>query len=230
VAYLANECRAGSRPGDIFANVPGLRSLNCNFGSWGATDDLSIAISQTYAQGIAQMGLQANSVGEDSGSTTYGASYSRLLSSGLIGLRMHDGYPLAKSLPDASFALFSHLQQSAGTLWEQVWMPKLPPYQPNDNLDRSGFLPPRVSLVPPSDPRIVRALVEFGYAEYGSPDAHFCTSRRETCAAVATILRIPDVAPALRAVEEDKPTHSSQRPIVMVVIAGNSSRIGCGRD
>src|ERR1039458_3635627 len=38
-------------------------------------------------------------------------------------------------------------------------------------------------------------------------------------------LRTPDVAPELRAVEEDKLTHSSQRPIVTVVIAGNSSRI-----
>src|ERR1019366_1004259 len=42
---------------------------------------------------------------------------------------------------------------------------------------------------------------------------------------VETSLRTPDVAPELRAVEEDKLTHSSQRPIVTVVIAGNSSRI-----
>jgi hypothetical protein len=188
VAYLSNECRPGSKPGDIFANVPGLTSFNCNSGSWGSSADLCIAISPTFAQGIAQMGLQANSVGEEIGSTTYGAGYSRLLSSGLIGLRMHDGYPLAKSLPDGSFALLSHLQQSAGTLWEQVWMLKLPPYQQNDSLDRSGFLPLEVSLVPPSDPRIVSAVVEFGYAEYGAPDAHFCTSRREACVAVATVL------------------------------------------
>src|ERR1019366_2333418 len=42
---------------------------------------------------------------------------------------------------------------------------------------------------------------------------------------IETRLRTPDVAPELRAVEEDKLTHSSQRPIVTVVIAGNSSRI-----
>jgi hypothetical protein len=192
VAYLANECRPGSKPGDVFANVPGLNSLNCDSGSWGASADLCVAINPTFVQGIVQMGLQANSVGEPIGSATFGAGYSRLLSGGLAGLRMHDGYPLAKALPDGSFALFSHLQQSGGTLWEQVWMLKLPPFQQNDSLDRSGFMSLQLSLVPPPDLRIVSAEVEFGYAEYGAPEAHFCTSRREPCVAVATVLNQAD--------------------------------------
>ena len=128
-----------------------------------------------------------NQVGEQAGSTSSGAGYSRVLTSGLVGLRQVDGYPVAKALPDGSWTLFQHTTSS-----KQVWMAKMTPFQLNDAVDRSGFLPLRVDLIPPANQGIQTATIEFGYAEHGSPDQFYCPSRRESCAAVTSSLTQAD--------------------------------------
>ena len=150
VAYLANECRPGSQAGDIFANVPGLKVSYC---ASGTNADLCIGNTPTFAQGVAQLGLLPNSIGEPIGSHETGAGYSRLLTGGLAGLRNHNGYPQAKSLPDGSWALIS--QQAAVS---QAWMVKMPPFVQNDTLDRSAFCRSRsVSRLSPTlvSPRLL---------------------------------------------------------------------------
>ena len=184
VAYLGNECRTGSRPGDAFANVPNLKHQSCTFGD---EPDLCIGAFPTFAQGVVQLGLLPNQVGEKAGSGTSGAGYSRVLTGGLVGLRQTSNYPLAKALPDGSWSLFQYSVD-----FHQIWMVKMPPFLQNDALDRSGFLPLRVDLVPPADPRIQTAVIEFGYAEQGAPDQRFCTSRREACVAVSPVLSQSD--------------------------------------
>jgi hypothetical protein len=65
-------------------------------------------------------------------------------------------------------------------------MAKLPPFTAGDSVDRSTFVRAPVSITTPSGLGIATATVEFGYLEQGTVAQHYCTSRRETCVAVAS--------------------------------------------
>jgi hypothetical protein len=194
VARIAGECVTGSAPGDVFANVPDLTIPYCA----GGGNDLCIASFATFASSVSQFGLLPNRVGVSTTDTSNGAGYSRVLTQALTAPRLMFSYPTAKSLPDASWALFGLAKGN----YSDVMMVKLPPFTAVDNLDRSAFMPLTVSLTPPSDSRIARAVVQFGYAEQGTPSQYFCTSRRETCIAASAALSTDVVNPFYYAVTD----------------------------
>jgi uncharacterized repeat protein (TIGR01451 family) len=179
VALLAGECTAGSLPGQVFVNAPNVQYLNC-LGSDGPQPqnlDICIGNLSTYSQAITQMVMGSDS--DDSNRR------SRVISYGLSGIRNSFNYWTAKSLPDASWALFTRgVAPPFGDLLT-VWMAKLPPLAAPDGVDRSTFLPVTISLAPPANRQIAKAIIQFGYAEQGAPNQYYCTSRREPCVAAS---------------------------------------------
>jgi hypothetical protein len=167
-ARVAGECRPGSTPGEIYANVPSSSGV-CGVQ---APNDLCIGNHPVHGQSVVQLGL-TNSTNDQ---------FSRVLTHGLATYRQMGYYATAKSLPDASWIMFSYLSPSH--VQNEIFLLKPPPYV-RDQLDRSTFLRIPISIAAPQGMRTASAAVEFGYAEYGPADSHFCTSRKEACVAVA---------------------------------------------
>jgi hypothetical protein len=176
VALVPGECRGGSAAGDTFVNAPGVSKVNCAGADGPVPDlpDLCIGNLGAYQQAMVQADLS-------------GRAQPRAITYGLAGIRNSYYYSTAKALPDASWALFNWGQTKPGFgVPVNVWMAKLPPLPPPDGVDRSNYLPLTVNLTPPANPQIVRAIIQFGYAEQGKPDQYYCTSRREACVAASS--------------------------------------------
>ena len=165
-ANADNECYAGSSKGDVFVNIPGSPSLACNNGG-----NACLANFSSLANGA----IQAAADG----------SKSRVITCGLTGLRRTNDYPTAKPLADGSNLLFAY-GDITNFPPSQVLMAKLPPFTTADSVDRSTFVHAPVSITTPSGLGIATATVAFGYQEQGTVAQKYCTSRRETCVAVAS--------------------------------------------
>lgn len=188
VALVAGECRQSSAAGDIFVNAPGVKFLQCKPADGPNPQDFDLCIGNLggYQQTMVQVDLT-------------GKARPRVITGGLSGMRNSFFYSTAKSLPDASWALFNWgvVQPGFGNL-TNVWMAKLPPYV-DDKVDRSTFVRMPVELTAPAGLGVVTAAVEFGYLEQGLAGEHFCTSRREACIAAAATFT--DALPFLYASE-----------------------------
>ena len=177
VANVAGECRAGSQPGDIFINAPKVQYLYCTGGDGPNPGNLDLCFGNagTWAQGMAQVYLGTTS--PDS------VAHSRIVTHGLAGIKDMFYYSTAKSLPNASWALFNVGVEGVTTV--NVWMAKIPPLAAQDTVDRSTFVRSPILITPPLGQHIASATIEFGYSEQGDAGQHYCTSRRETCVAVS---------------------------------------------
>lgn len=180
VANVAGECRTGSAPGDILINAPHVKHLYCTGGDGPNPGNLDLCVGNAgaWVQGMTQVYL--GSTPSDS------VSHTRVVTHGLAGIKNMFYYSTAKSLPDASWALFN-VGVSMGTPTDQVnvWMAKLPPLRKEDEVDRSTFVRAPISVSAPQGQGIASAAVEFGYTEQGGPSPYYCTSRREACVAVS---------------------------------------------
>ena len=188
VANVAGECRAGSAAGDVLINAPKVKYLLCTGGDGPnpANLDLCVGNAGAWVQGMTQVYL---------GSTLADSvSHTRVITHGLAGIKDMFYYSTAKSLPDASWALFN-VGVAIGTPTDQVnvWMAKLPPLEKQDPVDRSTFVRAPISISAPQGQRIASAAIEFGYTEQGGPSQYYCTSRREVCVAAAATVN--DAAP-----------------------------------
>jgi hypothetical protein len=179
VANLAGECWPGSAPGEVFINAPDVKFLQCTGGDGPNPQNHDICIGNVgaWAQGMTQVYLGTTSA--DS------VAHTRVVTRGLAGIKYMFYYSTAKSLPDASWALFNVGSTQVPNPQVNVWMAKLPPFVKQDDVDRSTFVRAPISVTAPQGKGIATAAIEFGYTEYGAADQYFCTSRRETCVASA---------------------------------------------
>lgn len=181
VSLYTDECRPGSKAGDIWVNAPDVSTLQCAGADGPVPDRFDLCIGNMGAFHGAM--VQADLTGK---------VRPRAITFGLAGVRNSFFYSTAKSLPDASWALFSWgvVKQGFGDL-TNVWMAKLPPLV-EDGVDRSTFVRMPVKVIAPVALQVTSAAVEFGYLENGTREQHYCTSRREACVATGAVT---DAAP-----------------------------------
>ena len=148
-------------------------------------NDLCIGNLGAWAQGMTQVYL-GSTLAESVANT-------RIITRGLAGVKNMFYYATAKSLPDASWALFNVGSVLTPNPQVNVWMAKLPPLAKQDNVDRSTFVRAPIQITAPQGQGIASAEIEFGYAEHGATGQFYCTSRREAC--VATAAEVSDAAP-----------------------------------
>ena len=193
VARKGGECRAGSQPGDIYVNCPNMTrrpsgSYGCNWYSENQDKPVDICVGNmsAYLNSIVQVGFKQND---------FTGALGRSLTKGLARYRLMDDYWHGKALSDASWLVFRSMY--TGGAWTDILLGKLPPYPPTDSVARWTFQPIPVKLTPAAGLAVDNAIIEFGYAENGSPGSFYCTSRQEKClATAATVPTTPFAFPS----------------------------------
>ncbi len=167
-----NECRQGSVPGDIWVNCPDVTQPICQSTSEGynVMGGICIGTAHGYLSSIGQIGFGTNDLKGNLG---------RKLTMGLGRHLLYDVYWNARSFADASWALIHTMW--LGGLRTEAMLAKLPPYPQPDGIDRTDFIPLQVSASTRGLNGIDNVVLQFGYAENGTPDQFFCTSRQEAC-------------------------------------------------
>ena len=170
VANAANECRTGASAGDVYVNCPSAANLTCNTESQLGPVDICIGDSWAYANGAAQ--VSTTSVDQNGAG---GRLVSDLFATHHNEFRYNNVHPTA----DGTWMLFG-TSNLTGTL--EAYMAKLPPFptaEPSPRLDTFVSTP----IAIPTTAGGATAIVKFGYAEDGDPDAYNCTTRAEPCVA-----------------------------------------------
>ena len=189
VALGADDCIAGSNPGDAYVSCPEIRpsakpSNACPFGGFGTytpeVRDTCLSLTSGFTMGLTQTAFASQSNGTWTllpGDRRLRST--RLLTHGFARYRILDPYLNPKTTPDGGVLLMRAMFVAGYAT--RVMMVKLPPFPDvmQDPLDRRGFVPSPVGIDPaPEGTSSVK--VQFGY------DAKFrCMTRPEECEARA---------------------------------------------
>lgn len=178
IARKVNECRTGSARGDVYMNCANQfyqysARFMCRDQNQSLYNDLCIYNMDGYLNSVNQMGFANNDLTGLLG---------RSLTKGFEHYKQMNGYWSAQALPDASWIMFpSHYG---------ILLGKLPPFPIIDTVNRTTFVPVPITIPPVGSAD--NAIIAFGYAENGSPNNYYCTSRQEKCIAKdATVQAIP---------------------------------------
>ena len=186
IVRAAGELRSGSTVGQVYVNCPGVAWLYCNGSAihggspLAPGNDICVGNIGNAADAIIQYSLDQDDY--------YGASR-RALVSATSRLRMVYGFENNALLPDNSWILYR--QEWMNYQRPEMWMAKNLPYPPRDSVARGTFVPWPVRVSPPAGLDVNNAVIEFGYQEYGAPQAINCTTRNDACITTSTASTVP---------------------------------------
>jgi hypothetical protein len=173
VAAAANECRQGSALGDVYVNAPYVRYPFCVTAAQNGnlTDEYDICISGSPLVRDAITQIDMRNTDNEGHSTRVLTKFRRA--------RVLNVFDTPYILPNGQWMIFESHFGGDASLNKVIFLGKLPPPAPQDNYNRTDFIPISVSL--PSLSGATQAFVRFGYAENGPNTGLFCTSRHESC-------------------------------------------------
>ncbi|HET8548029.1 MAG TPA: hypothetical protein VFL57_08495 [Bryobacteraceae bacterium] len=176
-ARSAGECWPDSRPGDLYANIPFASQPNCyptRFAPNMETRDFCVTNGMSALQRFVQFSSVRN---DPEGNLT------RALTSGFSPYKTESIYWNSRYIPDGSAAFF--VVQNLNLARPEVMLVKLPPFPPDEQINRTSFIPVTVEFEVPKGRHITNVVADFGYAENGPSGSFFCTGRQEPCIAAA---------------------------------------------
>jgi hypothetical protein len=193
VTRKPGECRTAAQPGDIYVNCP--NEVKRGGGSYGCMGDsqnqdmpvdICVGNMSAYLNSIVQVGFKKSD---------FTGALGRTLTRGLTRYKVMDPYWHGRAFSDASWVMFRSMYTNG--VWTGILLGKLPPYPPADSVVRSTFQPIPVKLTPPLALAVDNVVIQFGYAENGSPGQFYCTSRQEKClAASPAVPAVPFLFPS----------------------------------
>ncbi len=173
VVINAGECYSGSLATEVYVKSSSATTSLCPFpgvalNGWNQ-QHICIGDNSIYNQAIAQIGPTVRANGKNG----------RMLTHALTTYNRQDVYWNVRGLPNGSGMLFvlpndPFYGNGAG----QLFYAKIPPFTVDATL-RNDFLSIPVTI--PANASATSASVIFGYAENGSPENFYCTSRKEAC-------------------------------------------------
>jgi hypothetical protein len=171
VPQAAGECYAGATTGEVYLNCPDATTSGCNQAADADTLDKCVRQADFKIHAYRQVGFGQNDpFANRQRSLTNGFQKNRL--------SVFNGYTRWGGLPLGEWGYF--VGGWLDDVRSDLMLVKLPPFGPQDSVNRGTFIPVQVQLgwVPKGTDNIV---AEFGY----TPDFH-CTSRQEACVAAGT--------------------------------------------
>lgn len=220
VVYKSGECYAGSKPYEIYTNVPYANkvtyaSYSCGMQSWRDDADLCFQIVDPYVDTNVQYvwGL-SNTMGHGRHFRKLGSTFSTI---------KRGGYFAPKVFPDGKWIGPLVSPWGANNVRSATFFAKLPLIPPEDSLNRLYWVPVPVQL---GGLASSYAQIEYGYHDYGSDPAtgkFYCTERRENCLAVSIEIPEPYLSATdhLAQIDTVTGTASGASPVTVTVSGGH---------
>jgi hypothetical protein len=167
----ANDCQAGSAPGEVYMNVPFAAVPYCSLSRFSPTPTLS-DVCVTVNTDTAHHIIQSADFFDDNNGTLV-----RRLTSGFSPYKTEILYWNVRATPNAKWVYW--LTTNAGGVRNELMMLKTPPLPGVESVNRGDFVTVPVKLGQAAGMLAARA--RFGYAENGAAPSFYCTPRQVDC-------------------------------------------------